>query len=306
MNKKYFLLLSTILLATMPACADYVNVTDKLNVRASAQLNSKIIDTLPRNHYVAVQYKNDDWAYIEYYSKQKYKYGWVKKEYLQPEYIPVSKKKNPTKPTTYTQPKTPEIKYFEMLTYYIKNKKYSNALTIANNYLKDYPNNITALSAQAFLLQTNNNFDGAIISYTKLINANVPALKYDYYFSRGLCYSALKKYSQALADFQALPITYVSSMPNQSRYNYYYYKGHAEFALSLRNEAIFSYTKALEIKQDPELLYTRGLIYSQTYQDNLARQDLKNVINMCTFDQSEICTYVLPRAKHFLSDFLTD
>lgn len=81
MNKKYFLLLSTILLATMPACADYVNVTDKLNVRASAQLNSKIIDTLPRNYYVAVQYKNDDWAYIEYYSKQKYKYGWVKKEY---------------------------------------------------------------------------------------------------------------------------------------------------------------------------------------------------------------------------------
>ena len=56
----------------MPACADYVNVTDKLNVRASAQLNSKIIDTLPRNYYVAVQYKNDDWAYIEYYSKQKY------------------------------------------------------------------------------------------------------------------------------------------------------------------------------------------------------------------------------------------
>ena len=53
----------------MPACADYINVTDKLNVRASAQLNSKIIDTLPRNHYVAVQYKNDDWAYIEYYSK---------------------------------------------------------------------------------------------------------------------------------------------------------------------------------------------------------------------------------------------
>lgn len=93
MNKKYFLLLSTILLATMPACADYVNVTDKLNVRASAQLNSKIIDTLPRNHYVAVQYKNDDWAYIEYYSKQKYKYGWVKKEYLQPEYMSINLKK---------------------------------------------------------------------------------------------------------------------------------------------------------------------------------------------------------------------
>ena len=302
MNNKYFLLLSTILLTTMPACADYVNVTDKLNVRASAQLNSKIIDTLPPNYYVAVQYKNDDWAYIEYYSKQKYKYGWVKKEYLQPEYIPVNKKKNPTKPITYTQPKISEIDYVEQITFHLKNGEQQKARILANNYLKDYPNS-NNIYLRAILAVLTEEYNNAIIYYTKLININPQSnKKNEYYFFRGLCYFKLEQYRQAVNDFNKVSQSYLYSLSLQSRYNYYYNKGFAEYSISLYSDAIFSYTNALEIKQNPELLCLRGLTYCLIFQYELAKQDLYKVINMCSFDKSHECLSTTNYAKLALSD----
>lgn len=311
MNKKYFLLLCTILLATMPACADYVNVTDKLNVRASAQLNSKIIDTLPRNHYVAVQYKNDDWAYIEYYSKQKYKYGWVKKEYLQPEYVSTKQKyninKTNTKYTGFTPEQEAEIKYLKPLTYYMQTGDMQKSLVIANRYLIEFPNSFYALDSHALLSKITKNYNDAINSYTKLINSNIPPnQRYGYYFARGLCYVELKKYRQALNDFETLPTTYIYSMPNKAQFNYYYNRGEAECSLFLLNAAILSYTNALEIRQSPDVIVLRGLAYSATYQNDLARQDLNKAINMCKLDQSSLCADIVPVAKLALSDLSKD
>lgn len=311
MNKKYFLLLSTILLATMPACADYVNVTDKLNVRASAQLNSKIIDTLPRNHYVAVQYKNDDWAYIEYYSKQKYKYGWVKKEYLQPEYVSTKQKyninKTNTKYTEFTPEQEAEIKYLKPLTYYMQTGDMQKSLVIANRYLIEFPNSFYALDSHALLSKITKNYNDAINSYTKLINSNIPPnQRYGYYFARGLCYVELKKYRQALNDFETLPTTYIYSMSNKAQFNYYDNRGEAEISLLLYNAAILSYTNALEIRQRPDIFFLRGIAYSATFQNNLAKQDWNKVLNMCRLDQSPLCEDLIPRAELALSDLSKD
>lgn len=305
MNKKYFLLLCTILLATMPACADYVNVIDKLNVRASAQLNSKIIDTLPRNYYVAVQYKNDDWAYIEYYSKQKYKYGWVKKEYLQPEYVSTKhqQQSNLGIPTAYAPLKETETKYLEPITYYMQTGDIQKGLAIANKYLIEYPNSFYALSSHAVFSQMNKDYINAISSYTKLINAsNTMFEKNRYYLARGLCYSKLKMYKQALEDYQKILPEFRLLLSQQAQFNYYDNRGEAEISLLLYNAAILSYTNALEIRQRPDIFFLRGVAYSATYQNDLAKQDWNKVLNMCRLDQSPLCEGLIPRAKLALSD----
>ena len=109
-------------------------------------------------------------------------------------------------------------------------------------------------------------------------------------------------YKQALEDYQKILPEFRLLLSQQAQFNYYDNRGEAEISLLLYNAAILSYTNALEIRQRPDIFFLRGVAYSATYQNDLAKQDWNKVLNMCRLDQSPLCEGLIPRAKLALSD----
>ena len=58
---------------------------DDLNMRESDSTNSKIITTIPKDHYVGIISEYGDWLYVKYYAdtNSPIYYGYVNKQFIE-------------------------------------------------------------------------------------------------------------------------------------------------------------------------------------------------------------------------------
>lgn len=286
MKKLIILLLFVVVIGQNTVNAEFVNVTDRLNVRSSAQLNSNIIDTLPRNHYVAVQYKNDDWAYIKYYSKQKYKYGWVKKEYL-----------------TLDNPTVLYPVYMEQVNALIDTKHFSKALEIANKFVNDYPTNHYAFAIRGSVYNKLGDYNKAVVNYTNAIRLvqHDSHTKAVYYFCRALSYANLNMPQQALDDFNSISREELRHLGLNSIYMYHYIKGIQELDLGMYNLAIDDFSRAISINHSPFSYIYRAMVYSLDGQYKKSKNDYYTAIAICRNDSSYVCQHIMGLATTALN-----
>ena len=139
---------------------------------------------------------------------------------------------------------------------FFKAKKYEDALDLCNYGIAKHPTSGILCRAKAKLLQTVGRFREAIKAYGLLIETG-NALAEDYY-NRGMCYSELQKYEEAIADQNG------SLKVDPKFYMAYMQRGASQWELRRWDEALDSFRKAHEINStDPNCQWILGLLSLQ-------------------------------------------
>ncbi|MCS3901502.1 tetratricopeptide repeat protein [Methanococcus voltae] len=154
----------------------------------------------------------------------------------------------------------------------LKNHKYVEALDKLNKIEEFQNKNPDFYTNRGIVYSELKQYDNAINDFTTaiMLKNNDPKL----YFNRGTLYKILKKYSEALKDYDM-------ALSLNSKYtDVYLNRGIIYSELKKYDKAIDDFTTAISIRKDSKSYSNRGLIYTKLKMYNNAMEDFNNALNI--------------------------
>ena len=154
--------------------------------------------------------------------------------------------------------------------------KTDESIKYASELLKKDPTNTRLLQYRGFFYNQTNKYYLAIEDFTKGLEQNVDSLK-DYFFNqRGVSYSKLKQYDQALLDFNE------SIKLNPKNSNAYLEKGNLFLSMTKFDNAIEEYSSAIALSPESFVLAyrSRSRAYCAKGDYESAVKDLKKCLSI--------------------------
>jgi len=169
------------------------------------------------------------------------------------------------------------------------------ALNKANEFVLEYPSTHQSYMVRAFIYQyIFNDYYSAIADYDKAIQYSHDIQDtVRYYIAKGKCYAGLQKHTEALEQYNLVPLNYVNEMNSEERLEYYKRRAASEFLLELYEAAIKDYTKAIELEPNAGFYFMRANAYIFHNKDfgNFVK-DLRMALALCQYKQTNECELI--------------
>jgi len=194
--------------------------------------------------------------------------------------------------------------YINTISNYMNQKNNHIALNKANEFVQAYPTNTFAYLYRAMIYHRGfNDYYRAIADYDKALQYNhVPEENHTVYIDKGDCYANLGKHTEALEQYNLVPLNYVNVMSRERRLEYYELRATSEFSLELYGAVIKDCTSAINIKAKPILYLLRAMAYfSYNYDFENYERDLHTAKVLCQYEQSAVCNTIERIYAHYKS-----
>ena len=173
----------------------------------------------------------------------------------------------------------------------IKNKNSNKMTSKGNENIQESEEDLSSLIQKAYEFDDLEDYSKAIYFYNQAINLNDDgenSIDSSIYYSRGRCYWRLKKYEEAIDNFDKA----IDLNPNDDRY--FYIRGLCYDELKKYEEAIDNFDKAIDLNpNDDRYFYFRGLCYYELDENEKAIQAFDASIEIL----SDVGDYFYYRAK---------
>lgn len=177
----------------------------------------------------------------------------------------------------------------------LNQQNFSMALINANEFVQMYPTNTFSYMYRARIQQKIfKNYVEAIADYDKAIQYNhIPQENPWLYISKGECYALLGKHTEALEQYNLVPLNYIKETNNEIRLNYYELRASSEFSLELFGAVIKDCSAAIDIKAKPILYLQRAMAYigyNMEFQN--FEKDLRTATALCQYQKTAECDLI--------------
>ena len=159
---------------------------------------------------------------------------------------------------------------------------YETAKNLADNYIKEYPEDGEAYLSKGILELSNP--EKAIYYLTKSIKSGNLDTESSAVakFARGKSYLTLDKYESSYEDFESITQEEFNLLSLDEQYHYYVCRCELELFYNQNYYKLIYYAnKALDMNKSPELYFLRGIAFLRTGQEIKAKEDFAIQKYMC-------------------------